>query len=83
MKTQSLPNPGQKIYEICVKGHLDHSRIDTLIEGITITHRPNGETIITGHLPDQSALYGLLNRLRDLGIPLLSVNCLNLPNSQD
>lgn len=83
MNTQSLPNPGQKIYEISVKGHLDQSRIHTLIEGITITHRPNGETIITGHFPDQSALYGLLNRLRDLGIPLLSVNCLNVPNSQD
>jgi hypothetical protein len=43
-------------------------------EGLLITHNPNGETIITGPILDQAALYGLLNRLRDLGIPLLSVN---------
>ena len=45
---------------------------------MNVRHQSNGETVITGPIPDQSALYGLLNRLRDLGIPLLAVNRLDL-----
>jgi hypothetical protein len=60
-------------YEIRVQGHLERRRIRTF-EGLMITHQANGETLISGPIQDQAALYGLLNWLRDLGIPLLSVN---------
>jgi hypothetical protein len=60
-------------YEIRIKGHLDESWADWF-DGITIWHEDNGETLLTGPLPDQAALHGVLNRLRDLGIELISVN---------
>lgn len=61
------------VYQIRIKGHLDSCRLRTFAD-LTITYDLCGETILTGPMPDQAALYGLLNRLRDLGIPLLSVN---------
>ncbi len=61
------------MYEIRIKGHLDPRRI-SVVEGLTVNHQANGETTLCGYMPDQAALYGLLNRLRDLGIPLLAVN---------
>ncbi|MBZ0292130.1 MAG: hypothetical protein K8L99_06130 [Anaerolineae bacterium] len=60
-------------YEIRIKGHLDETWADWL-SGLTIRHEANGESLLTGSLPDQAALHGLLNRLRDLGIELISVN---------
>lgn len=63
----------KEFYEIRVKGHLDKRHVK-LIEDINVVHQPNGETVLTGAIPDQAALYGLLNRLRDLGVPLVSVN---------
>jgi hypothetical protein len=60
-------------YEIRIKGHLDESWADWFY-GLTITHEASGETLLTGHLADQSALHGVLNRLRDLGVQLVSVN---------
>lgn len=60
-------------YEIRIKGHLDESWADWL-GGLTIHHDANGESLLTGSLPDQAALHGLLNRLRDLGIELIAVN---------
>ena len=60
-------------YEIRIRGHLDESWTDWF-DGMTIRHEDNGETLLTGTLPDQAALHGLLNRLRDLGIQLISVN---------
>jgi len=60
-------------YEIRLKGHLDESWADWF-DGMTIRHEDNGETLLTGSLPDQAALHGILNRLRDLGIQLISVN---------
>ena len=62
-----------KSYEIRIKGHLDKSWADWF-DWITIIHEDNGETLLTGKLPDQAALHGLLNRLRDLGVQLISVN---------
>ena len=59
-------------YEIRVQGHLDE-RWFHRFEGLTITLTAAGETIITGAIVDQAALYGLLNRIRDLGLDLLSV----------
>ncbi len=62
-----------EIYQIRLKGHLDPHHEEWLA-GFTMTLRPNGETILIGNVADQAALYGLLIRIRDLGIPLLSVN---------
>jgi hypothetical protein len=62
-----------KLYEIKVQGHLEKRRIQTM-EHLTVQHNPNGQTVLLGTITDQAALYGLLNRLRDLGIPLVSVN---------
>lgn len=60
-------------YEIRIKGHLDQSWTDWF-DGMTISHETSGETLLTGYLPDQAALHGVLNRLRDLSIQLISVN---------
>jgi len=59
-------------YEIRVKGQLDQRRM-RWFEGLDVSFHPNGETIITGTIIDQAALYGVLNRIRDLGLPLLLV----------
>ena len=60
-------------YEIRIKGHLDDKWADWF-EGLTITREDNGETLLTGPVVDQAALHGLLRKVRDLGVPLLSVN---------
>jgi hypothetical protein len=60
--------------EIRVKGQIDAHWSDWF-EGLTVTHTDQEETVLTGLVVDQSALYGLLAKLRDLGLPLLSVNC--------
>lgn len=57
--------------EIVVKGHLDPHWSEWL-EGMTITHTAD-QTVLCGTVADQSALYGLLSRLRDLGLTLISV----------
>ena len=59
-------------YDIHIKGHLD-SRWANWFEGLTITALDNGETSLTGPVVDQAALYGVLRKVRDLGMPLLSV----------
>ena len=70
-------------YEIRFEGHLDESWADWF-EGMKLTHENDGTTILTGEHIDQAALHGLLKRIRDLGMPLLSVNRLeSLPDSQD
>ncbi len=63
----------EKVYQIKVKGRLGNQWIDWF-EGMTITS-DGGVTTITGPVTDQAALHGLLIRVRDLGLPLLSVNC--------
>ncbi len=60
------------VYQIRVKGHLDRRWTDWF-EGLTITLEDNGDTLLTGPVADQAALHGLLRRVRDLGMPLLSV----------
>ena len=61
------------MYEIRVKGHLPQYW-SAWLDGLTITHEPNGETILTGPLRDQAALFGVIIKVRDLGLTLLSVN---------
>jgi hypothetical protein len=61
------------VYQIRIKGHLGDQWTDWF-EGLTITLLEDGETLLTGPVVDQAALHGLLKKLRDLGMPLLSVN---------
>ena len=65
-------------YEIRVRAYLDSSIADWLGD-FTIHHPVDAETVLTGFLPDQSALFGILLRLHNLGIPLISVNLLPVP----
>jgi len=67
------PKQAGKSYEIRLKGHLDESWADWF-EGLTFTHESDGSTTLTGENIDQAALHGLLKKIRDLGLPLLSVN---------
>lgn len=60
------------IYHIRIRGHLGPQWADWF-EGLTITLEANGDTLLTGPVVDQAALYGLLRRLRDVGLPLVSV----------
>jgi hypothetical protein len=61
-----------EFYRIVVKGHLDHTWSDWF-DGLTIRQTGTGETILSGPLADQSALHGVLIKVRDLGLPLLSL----------
>ncbi|HEV7236546.1 MAG TPA: hypothetical protein VGN15_10225 [Ktedonobacteraceae bacterium] len=63
----------QKVYQIVVKGHLDSEWSDWF-DGLTITLVDNGETILSGPIVDQTALHGVLIKIRDLGLPLLSLS---------
>ncbi len=60
-------------YEIKVQGHLDTAWSEWFY-GLTITHEPDGATTLCGPLPDQTVLYSVLNRIRDMNLPLTSVN---------
>jgi hypothetical protein len=66
-------DPSQStVYQIRVKGHLGSQWTDWF-GGLTVTLEDNGETLLTGPVVDQAALHGLLKKVRDLGIPLISV----------
>ncbi|MCC7446106.1 MAG: hypothetical protein IT324_01755 [Anaerolineae bacterium] len=69
--TEDHHQPGH--YAIRIKGHLDQRWADWF-DGLTITLEDNGETLLTGLVVDQAALHGLLRKVRDLGMPLVSVN---------
>ena len=67
------PDPSQPVvYQIRLKGHLGSQWTDWF-EGLTITLEDNGDTLLTGPVVDQAALHGLLKKVRDLGMPLVSV----------
>jgi len=68
--TQAYDQPA--VYEIRVKGKLD-DRWSGWFDGLTISREANGESILTGTVADQAALYGLLSRMRDLALVLVSV----------
>jgi hypothetical protein len=61
-----------EFHEIRVEGHLDERWTDWL-EGLALSHECDGTTTLTGPLADQAALHGVLNRIRDLALPIVSV----------
>ena len=67
------------IYQIKIKGHLDDTWAEWF-EGLTFANDPNGEAVISGSLPDQAALQGILNRISSLGLTLISVNSIQEEN---
>ena len=60
-------------FQIRIKGHLGDDWTDRF-GGMTITLEENGDTLLTGPVPDQAALFGLLRTVRDLGMQLISIN---------
>jgi hypothetical protein len=60
-------------YRITIKGHLD-SEWSNWFDGLTITQVDHGETILSGPIVDQTALHGVLIKIRDLGLPLLRLS---------
>ena len=70
------------VYEIKLKGHLDHQWQDWF-GGLAITLQRNGDTLLTGPVVDQAALHGLLRKVRDLGMPLLSITSRDYQSSGD
>ncbi len=66
------PHHSPERYEIRLKGHLD-SRWAAWFDGLSLTNSSDGTTIICGPVTDQAALHGLLQKVRDLGLPLVSV----------
>ena len=75
MSNASEPKPGPNhpvVYQIRIRGHLDSQWADWF-EGLIITLDDNGDSLLTGPVVDQAALHGLLKKVRDLGLPLVSV----------
>jgi hypothetical protein len=70
-----------KVYEIRLKGHLE-ARWGQWFDGLTITLEESGNTLLSGPLADQAALHGILKKVRDLGLTLLSVNSVE-PDSKE
>jgi hypothetical protein len=83
MPDQTNPHsqPAARQYEIRVGGSLGDQWADWF-EGLALTRTDQDETLLTGWVADQAALHGLLKKVRDLGLPLLSVNALE-PGSAD
>jgi hypothetical protein len=65
--------PAGEIYEIKLQGHLNESWAGWF-DGLAFTHESDGTMTLSGEIIDQAALHGLLKKVRDLGMPLLSVN---------
>jgi len=74
LPTGHYDRPGR--YEIRLKGRLDARRA-AWFDGLAVTQDSDGTTVIGGPVADQAALHGLLQKTRDLGLPLISVNYVN------
>ena len=75
MTDEQRPNSGanqRTIYQFRIKGHLGQQWMDWF-EGLTISLEKDGNTLLSSPVVDQSALHGILKKIRDLGMPLLSV----------
>jgi len=70
--TSTGDGPEARRYEIRLAGHLD-AHWATWFDGLAVSHQGDGTTAISGSVADQAALHGLLQRVRDLGLPLVSV----------
>ena len=87
-ETSTGPHHSPDRYEIRLRGHLD-SRWSAWFDGLSLTNESDGTTLIHGPVADQAALHGLLQKVRDLGLPLVSVTQLQpgqpgyLPASPD
>lgn len=66
----------QRQYEIEIEGHLD-DRWQEWFEDFTLTHTVDGRTVLTGPIRDQAALHGILKKINNLGLTLISVNPVN------
>jgi hypothetical protein len=78
-KRNPKTDPGEPmIYQIRIEGHLGPQWTDWF-GGLTITLEDNGDTLLTGPVVDQAALHGLLKKVRDLGLPLISAICVKPP----
>ena len=62
-----------KVYQLRIEGHLGSQWTDWF-DGLSVTLEADGSTLLSGPVPDQPALHGLLKKVRDLGMPLISVN---------
>ena len=73
-KPQGTPSAGRDVdwCQIRIQGHLEQ-RWASWFDGLTLTHDGDGTTLLQGQVPDQAALHGLLNKVRDTGLPLVSV----------
>ena len=70
------------IYEICIDGHLDR-RWSERFSGLEMSLQADGTTLLSGHVVDQAALYGLLRRIRDCGLSLRSLRRIDHENLED
>src|SRR5215211_6138546 len=78
---ESMKGGRMAVYEIRVKGHLD-GRWSEWFDGLQITNVENDDAVLSGEIVDQSALHGVLNKVRDLGLPLVAVRS-SSPVGQD
>ncbi len=70
------------VYQIRIAGHL-RAQWAEWFAGLAVTLEPDGTTLLTGPIVDQAALYGLLKKVRDLGLPLLAVNQVSLHSQKE